>query len=98
MSEIDPLYFKRPYWVLLDGDVAEEGYRVVRDSLKESKKAATGQLTLRGKENLAALYPGGAGLVLDNLRYESEIRDADQVFARFAKGDSRVDMRHMRMS
>src|SRR5262245_11310371 len=29
--EIDPLYFERPYYVLPDGEDAEEGYRVIRD-------------------------------------------------------------------
>jgi len=93
--EIDPLYFERPYYVLPDGEIAEEGYRVIRDVLKERRKAAIGQLTLRGKENLVALYPGGAGLVLDTLRYDSEIKDADDVFSSIAHGESRADMRKM---
>ena len=82
--EIDPLYFERPYYVLPDGESAEEGYRVIRDALKASKKVGIGQLTLRGKEDLVALYPGGKGLVLDTLRYESEVKDADQIFAHIA--------------
>ena len=92
MCEIDPLYFERPYYVLPDGDVAEEGYVVIRDALKASRKAAIGQLTLRGRENLVALYPGGGGLVLDTLRYESEIKDADEVFAAIQRKPARSDM------
>lgn len=80
MCEIDPLYFERPYSVPPDGDVAQEDYVVIRDALKASRKAAIGQLTLRGKENLVALYPGGAGLVRDTRRYESEIKDAADLF------------------
>ena len=94
-SEIDPLYFERPYYVLPDGDVAEEGYRVIRDALKARKKAAIGQLTLRGKENLVALYPGGSGLVLDTLRYDSDIRDADEVFSGLPRQPPRADMLKM---
>jgi DNA end-binding protein Ku len=92
MCEIDPLYFERPYYVLPDGDVAEEGYIVIRDALKASRKAAIGQLTLRGREHLVALYPGGSGLVLDTLRYESEIKDADDIFSSIAKKPARADM------
>jgi DNA end-binding protein Ku len=92
MCEIDPLYFERPYYVLPDGDIAEEGYVVIRDALKASRKAAIGQLTLRGKENLVALYPGGAGLVLDTLRYESEIKDADDIFSSIGAKPARPDM------
>ena len=95
VRDIDPLYFERPYFVLPDGDVAEEGYRVIRDALRERKKAAIGQLTLRGKENLVALYAGGAGLVLDTLRYDKEIKDADEVFSGIGHGQSRADMLKM---
>ncbi len=94
-AEIDPLYFERPYYVLPDGDVAEEGYRVIRDALKERKKAAIGQLTLRGRENLVALYPGGAGLVLDTLRYDSDIKDADDIFSGLPRQPPRADMLKM---
>lgn len=92
MADIDPLYFERPYYVLPDGDVAEEGYCVIRDALKARKKAAIGQLTLRGKENLVAVYPGGSGLVVDTLRYASEIRDADDVFSRIGRTKASADM------
>ena len=37
-EEIDPFYFERPYYVIPDGEAAEEGYRVIRDALKLSKK------------------------------------------------------------
>ena len=95
MCEIDPLYFDRPYYILPDGDVAEEGYVVIRDALKAAKKAAIGQLTLRGKENLVALYPGGDGLVLDTLRYDEEVKDADDIFRDLGKTKSRADMLKM---
>ncbi|MDE2577336.1 MAG: Ku protein [Hyphomicrobiales bacterium] len=90
--EIDPLYFERPYYMLPDGDIAEEGYAVIRDALRASGKAAIGQLTLRGKENLVAIYPGGAGLVVDTMRYEEEIKDADDVFSGLGKAKTRPDM------
>jgi DNA end-binding protein Ku len=91
-GDIDPLYFERPYFLLPDGEVAEEGYLVIKDALRAARKVAIGQLTLRGRENLVALYPGGAGLVLDTLRYDSEIRDADEVFSSLGKQKPRADM------
>ena len=94
-SDIDPLYFERPYYLLPDGDVAEEGYLVIHDALRAARKVAIGQLTLRGRENLVALYASGAGLVLDALRYDSEIRDADEVFAGLGKQKPRADMLEM---
>jgi DNA end-binding protein Ku len=94
-GDIDPVYFERPYYILPDGDVAEEGYAVIHDALRKARKVGVGQLTLRGKENLVALYAGGAGLVLDTLRYDSEIRDADDVFASLGPQKPRADMLEM---
>lgn len=93
-DEIEPLYFERPYFVLPDGEVAEEGYRVLRDALAARRKVGIGQLTLRGRENLVALYAGGQGkgLILDTLRYESELKDADEVFSRIGHDKQRADM------
>ena len=93
--DIDPIYFERPYYILPDGDVAEEGYTVIHDALRKARKVGVGQLTLRGRENLVALYAGGAGLVLDTLRYDSEIRDADEVFSSLGRQKPRADMLDM---
>lgn len=96
--EIDPLYFDRPYYLLPDGDMAEEGYRVIRDALRDEKKVGIGQLTLRGKENLVALQASGDGLLLETLRYEQEIKEADDVFSDIGKGKLPADMVKMAKS
>lgn len=90
--EIDPLYFVRPYYLLPDGEVAEEGYRVIRQALLEERKAGIGQLTLRGKENLVALKPSGAGLLLETMRYAQEIKEADEVFADLGRDPLPTDL------
>jgi DNA end-binding protein Ku len=92
---IDPLYFDNPYYVLPDGDVAEEGYRIIRDALKSSKKYGVGQLTMRGRENLIAMKPSGEGLMVETLRYANEVRDADEVFADIGKGKLRPELIEM---
>ena len=92
---IDPLYFDNPYYVLPDGDVAEEGYRIIRDALKAAKKYGVGQLTMRGRENLIAMKPYGEGLMLETLRYESEVRDADEIFDGIGKGKLRPELVEM---
>ncbi len=96
-DEIEPLYFNRPYYVLPDGEVAEEGYRVLRDALWAKHKAGIGQLTLRGREHLVALFPigEGQGLVLDTLRYESELRNADEIFSSVGHEKPRADLVQM---
>lgn len=96
-DEIAPLYFNRPYYVLPDGQVAEEGYRVLRDALWARRKVGVGQLTLRGRENLVALFPigEGQGLVLDTLRYESDLKNADDIFSSLGRERPREDMVQM---
>lgn len=90
--EVDPLYFDQPYYILPDGDVAEEGYRVIRDALREARKVGIGQLTLRGREHLVALEAAGRGLVLQTLRYEDEIKDSDKVFSDIPESKLRKDL------
>ncbi len=92
LQDINPLYFTRPYYLLPDGEVAEEGYTVIRDALRARRKAAIGQLTLRGKENLVAIYADGDGLVLNLLRYESELKDIDEVFSDLHQTRTQPDM------
>ncbi|GLI93920.1 Ku protein [Methylocystis echinoides] len=96
-DEIEPLYFSRPYYVLPDGEVAEEGYRVLRDALWAKHKVGVGQLTLRGREHLVALFPtgDGQGLALDTLRYASELKDASDIFSGIGREKPRADMVQM---
>jgi DNA end-binding protein Ku len=96
-DSIEPLYYNRPYYVLPDGEVAEEGYRVLRDALWAKRKVGVGQLTLRGREHLVALFPAaeGQGLVLDTLRYENELKDAADIFSSLGRDRPREDMVQM---
>lgn len=80
-SEISPLYFDRPYYVIPSDDLAQDAYRVVRDALRAEGKTALGQLTMRGREYLCAIRPCGDGLLLETLRYEDEIREAAPLFS-----------------
>jgi DNA end-binding protein Ku len=80
-DDIDPRYFERPYYLVPGDDVSAEGYVVIREALKASKKAGIGQMTMRGKENLVAVKPCGDGLLLETLRYADELRKSDKIFS-----------------
>jgi DNA end-binding protein Ku len=79
-GEIDVFYFEKPYYVVPADDLAEEAYVVLREALKQSKKVALGQLSVRGREYLVSLKPCGKGIVLETLRYEDEVRKAQSYF------------------
>lgn len=79
-SEISPIYYDKPYYVVPSDDLAEDAYRVVRDALRKSGKVGLGQLTLRGREYIAAIKPCGDGLLLETLHYADELRKAEPMF------------------
>ena len=79
-KNIDAIYYDRPYYLVPDGPIAEEAFVTLRDSLREEKKVALGQITLSGKERIAAIKPCGKGLVLETLRYSYEVNKANEFF------------------
>lgn len=79
--EIDPIYFDKPYYVMPDGELAEEAYGVLRDALRATGKMGLGQFVMRGREYVVALKPCGAGLLLETLRFADEVRAAAPLFA-----------------
>src|SRR5215210_6028180 len=68
-TDLDPRYFEKPYYLLPDGDVADEGYTVLRDALAKTGKVAIGQLVMQGREHLVGIMAEGKGLMLLILRY-----------------------------
>lgn len=88
-SEIPPLYFEKPYYMVPTDDLAEDAYRVVRDALRRTDTIGLGQLTLRGRENLCAVKPCGDGLLMETLYYADEIRSAEPLFSEI--GDDEPD-------
>lgn len=78
--DIPPIYFNKPYYIVPSDDLAEDAYRVVRDALRQTNKVGLGQVTMRGKEYLAAVKACGDGLLMESLHYENELREADQIF------------------
>ncbi|WP_062211875.1 Ku protein [Aureimonas sp. AU12] len=91
-SEIPPLYYDKPYYVVPQDELAEDAFRVVRDALRQSKKSGLGQLTMRGKEYLVALRPCGTGLLLETLHYAEEIQKADDLFSDIEEGKTEDDL------
>lgn len=79
-DEIDVLYFEKPYYVVPADDLAEEAYVVLREALRQAKKVAVGQLSVRGREVLVSIKPCGRGLVMEQLRYADEVKKAQGFF------------------
>ena len=91
-SEIDPLYFEKPYYVVPKDDLAEEAFIVLREALRKAKKTALGQLSVRGQEKLVALKPCGKGLLLETLRYADEVREGQKFFGGIAEDEPEEEL------
>jgi DNA end-binding protein Ku len=53
-AEIDTRYWEKPYYLVPDGEEADEGYIVIRDALKAARKVAIGQLIMQGVSTWSA--------------------------------------------
>ncbi len=94
--EIDPRYFEKPYYVIpADGDVAAEGFSVIREALRSTTKVGLGQMASRGRDHVVAIKPCGQGLLLETLRYADEIKESDRIFADIPDVDVDSDMQDL---
>jgi DNA end-binding protein Ku len=83
LSELNPEYFEKPYFVVPENDAQTEAFAVVRQALLNAGKAAVGKVAFSGREHIVALAPAGPesrGLMAYTLRYQTELRNADDYF------------------
>lgn len=75
-GEIPVGYFEAPYALV---PVAGAGwiYQLLHDALTDSGKVGIARVVIQTKQHLAALLPQGRALVLNTLRWASEMRDAE---------------------
>jgi len=77
-SEISSLYFEKPYYLEPDKG-ASKAYALLREALTTSGKVGIAQFVLRNRESLCALKPQGPGLILNALRFATEIRSMEEL-------------------
>lgn len=81
ITDIDAIYFDKPYFVVPGDDMGQEAFITVRDALRQEKKVALGQVVMAGRERIVAIRPCGKGMILETLRYADEIRSASTYFS-----------------
>lgn len=75
---IPPYYYESPYY-LAPGKHGEKGYALLREVLERTGRIGVANVVIRTRQHLAALYPQDGRLVLNTLRYDNELRDADDI-------------------
>src|SRR5215471_14973240 len=79
-GDIDTRYWEKPYYLVPDGDDADEGYAIMQKALAETDKVAVGQLIMGGRAHLVGIKALNGGLMLSILRYADELRDPKPYF------------------
>ena len=77
-SEIPFTLLETPYYLEPVGK-AEKVYALLREAMAEAGVIGIARVVMHTKEHLAALIPSGAALVLNTIRWASEIRPADEL-------------------
>jgi DNA end-binding protein Ku len=91
-SEIDPIYYEKPYYLEPDKGAAKP-YALLREALKKSKKVGIAKFVLRNREILAVVKPHGNAIILEQLRYDKELRSTSELNLPKAESTSKeVDM------
>ena len=77
-SEIPFTLLETPYYLAPIGK-GEKVYALLREAMAEAGVIGIARVVMHTKEHLAALIPSGAALVLNTIRWASEIRPADEL-------------------
>jgi DNA end-binding protein Ku len=76
IREIDPVYFKRSYYLVPDA-IGVKAYQLLRQAMREEGRVAVAKVAFRDKEHLATLRVRGDVLVLETMYWPDEIRVAE---------------------
>jgi DNA end-binding protein Ku len=79
-NEIDERYIDSPYYIAPDGQVGQDAFAVIRETIGKMNMAALGRVVLARREHVIALEPKGRGLLGLMLRYPYEVRDEQPYF------------------
>ncbi len=78
-SEIDNVYFDKPYYLTPD-KVGTEAYVLLRDGMKKAKVAAIARTVLFRRLRTVLIRPHGKGLIASTLNFDYEVRSSQEAF------------------
>jgi len=80
-SDIDDVYFDRPYYLAPADDAAEETFALLREGLRKRKVAAIAQTVLFRRVRTVLIRAHGDGLIATMLNFDYEVRSAKEAFS-----------------
>lgn len=77
-DEIGPMYYETPYYLAPDKR-GHKGYALLRETLKRTGKIGIANVVIRTRQYVAALIPYQDIILMNTLRYKSELRNTDDL-------------------
>lgn len=77
-EEIDPIYYEKPYYISPDKG-ADKSYHLLIKALEETKTVGIAEFMLRNRMHMCALKVYDGVLLLNQLRYQEEIREIPEI-------------------
>jgi DNA end-binding protein Ku len=91
VDEIDIKYYEKPYYIEPDKK-AGKAYTLLVDALKNSSKVAIAKFIMKDKERIGAIKSESGVLILNQLRFEDEIRKPELEVPKAKYTNSEMDM------
>ena len=79
-SEIDTVFFDKPYYLAPSGKIGEDAFAVIREALRVSKVGALAHAVLFRRYRALMIRAQGLGLVAHTLNFDYEVRSAAEAF------------------
>lgn len=79
LSEIEPAYFDRTYYLEPDGQGAGKPYSLLLQTMQRTGRVAIGRFVMRSRQHLAALRPVDGALALETMHFPDEMLDTEDL-------------------
>lgn len=83
-DEVDPIYYDKPYFLEPDKGAAKT-YILLNEALKKAKKVGVATYMIHTKAHVGLIKPHGRGIILNQLRFQDEIRNLAEIELPVAK-------------
>ena len=78
IKEVEPIYFEKSYYLGPEKG-GERAYRLLSEAMRATGRSALARHAARGKQYLVMLRPYASGLLMQQLKYEDELKAFDEV-------------------
>jgi DNA end-binding protein Ku len=95
IDEVDKRYLDTPYYIAPEGSVGVEAFTVIRDAMRDKRKAGLGRVVISRRERMVLLEPLDKGILATLLRYPYEVRGDEEYFEDIPEVEIDSEMRDL---